>query len=123
MKNKMLGLLGSWHKNEQISNPSLWGEPVFGSIHGSQAISTTHNCYDDARGSSRPSSPPDRRQTGPPLVSPVSTQSPPGTQMCTRSSQIRIHLVFIIVHKQTQFQAALTFVCSSSGKKIKNILL
>ena len=33
---------------EQISNPSLRGETVFGSIHGTQAISTTYNCYDDA---------------------------------------------------------------------------
>ena len=40
-----------WHDGEQISNPSLWGKPVFGSIHGTQAISTTYNCYDDAGGS------------------------------------------------------------------------
>ena len=33
---------------EQISNPSLWGKPVLGSIHGTQAISTTYDCYDDA---------------------------------------------------------------------------
>ena len=87
----MIGLLGNWHQSKQTLNPSLWGEPVFGSIHV-QDISTTHTVT-LAGGSSRPSSPTDRRQTSPPLVSPVSTQSPPNTRMCTRSSQIGINLL------------------------------
>ena len=72
---KIFRLLGNWHKDEQNLNPSLWGEPVCGSIHG-LAISTTHTVT-SAGGSSRPSSPP--------LVSPVSTYSPPTTRMCTWS--------------------------------------
>ena len=42
----------AWHDAEQILNPSLWGEPVFGPIHV-QDISTTHTVT-SAGGSSPP---------------------------------------------------------------------
>ena len=97
-QNGLLGLLGSWHKDEQISNPSLWGEPVCGSIHG-LAISTTHTVT-LAGGSSRPSSPPDRRKTDRPttvLVSPVSTPPHQAHGCVLGLSQIGILLMFTVL--------------------------
>ena len=66
----------AWRDGEQISKASPRGEPVFGSIHV-QDISTTHNYYDDARGSS-------------PLVSPVSTPPHQAHGCVLDLSQIKI---------------------------------
>ena len=81
---RFLGCLTIRIRVNKILNPSLWGEPVFGSIHV-QDISTTHNFSDDARGSS----PPDRT-----LVSPVSTPPHQAHGCVLGLSQIKIWSMF-----------------------------